>query len=145
MKKLQTVVFAIASAMLFASCQSNSGQTKGLSNDGTRKEIMTTIANDSIMSKEMIGTMMNSKNGMMMQQQLMGNQNTMTQLMKDNPAMRQNMLSAMMETAKSDTTMMSGMIQTMMENPQMMKMMQNRTGNKMMNGMNMGGMDNNNH
>ena len=32
-----------------------------------RKEIMNAIASDSMMSQEMIGVMMNSKNGMMMQ------------------------------------------------------------------------------
>ncbi|MEO7490795.1 MAG: hypothetical protein ABIU77_27005 [Ferruginibacter sp.] len=40
-----------------------------LSNSETRKEIMNTIANDSMMSQEMIGTMMNSQNGIMMMQE----------------------------------------------------------------------------
>jgi len=53
--------------------------------------------------------------------------------------MIQNMISAMMETAKSDTGMMSGMIKTMMGSQQMMRMMQHMTGNKMMN--NIGGMN----
>lgn len=37
------------------------------------------------------------------------------------------MMSAMMETAKGDTSMMSGMIRTMMGNQQMMGMMHNMT------------------
>jgi len=34
----------------------------------------------------------------------------MMNILKDNPRMTQNMMSAMMETAKGDTSMMSGMI-----------------------------------
>ncbi|UZR99968.1 hypothetical protein [Chondrinema litorale] len=132
MKTLQTVILTIALAAIFVSCQSISGQTQGLSNERTRKVIMDTIASDSIMSREMIGTMMNSNNGMMTQQLMMGNQNSMMKMLKDNPAMMQRMMSAMMETAKSDSTMMSGMIKTMSENTQMMQMLQNMTGNNSM-------------
>ena len=146
MKTLQKLTLAIVLVMLFASCQSTSTQKQDLSNKETRKEIMATIANDSIMSNEMITAMMDGKNGMMMRKrQMMGmeNRSSMMNMLKDNPGMMQNMMSAMMETCKGDTIMMSGMIRTMMENPQMMQMMQNRTGNKMMNGMNhMGGKGN---
>src|SRR5665213_127530 len=141
MKTIQTLTLAVALLTLFASCQSTSGQTQDLSNKETRMKIMNTIANDSLMSQEMIGTMMNSKNGGMMMQknQMMdfGNSSSMMNMLKNNPGMMQNMMSAMMETAKGDTSMMSGMIRTMMGNQQMMDMMQNRTGNKMMNNMNM--------
>jgi len=65
MKTLQTLILAIALLTLFASCQSTSAQMQGLSNKETRKEIMNAIANDSIISQEMIGVMMNGKNGMM--------------------------------------------------------------------------------
>lgn len=142
MKILQTLALAISLLALFESCQSTSAQTKDLSNQETRKEIMNAIANDSSMCQEMVGTMMNSKNGMMMQghQMMMGNQSSMMNMLKDNPGMMQNMMSAMMETAKGDTSMMSGMINSMMGNKQMMDMMQNRTGTKMMN--NMRGMGN---
>ena len=119
MKTLQTSVLAITLLILYASCQSTSGQTQYLSNNETRKEIMNTIANDSMMSQEMIGTMMNSKNGIMMMQEhqmMMGNHSSMMNMLKDNPRMMQNMMSAMMETAKGDTSMMSGMIRTMMGN-----------------------------
>lgn len=135
MKTLQTVVLAIALVTAFSSCQPSSSRTQILSDKGTRAAMMDTIANDSTMSRQMIETMMNGKNGMMMQQHMMGNQNLMMKMLKDNPAMMQSMMSAMMETAKGDTSRMSGMIKTMMGNPQMMQMMQNRTGSSNMNGM----------
>lgn len=144
MKTLQKLALTIVLVTLFIACQPTSTQKPDLSNKETRNEIMATIANDSTMSQEMITAMMNGKNGMMMQnRQMMGmeNRTSMMNMMKDNPGMMQNMMSAMMETAKGDTIMMSGMLKTMMENPQMMQMMQNRTGNRMMNGM-MGGKGN---
>ena len=144
MKKLQTALLAIALLTIYASCQSASGQLKDLSNMNTRNEIMNQIANDSMMSREMIGAMMDNKNGMMMMQEhemtTMGNQSSMMNMLKNNPGMMQSMLSSMMERAKGDTTMMSGMIKTMMGNQQMMEMMQSRMGNGGMNGMkHMGG------
>ena len=69
MKTLQIVAVAIGFLTLFASCQSTSAQMKDLSNKETRNEIMNAIANDSIMSQEMIRAMMNSKNGMTMMQE----------------------------------------------------------------------------
>lgn len=140
MKISRSLILAIALLMLFASCQYSSDQIKDLSNREKRNEIMHAIANDSIMSQEMISTMMNSKNGMMMQDHLMkmGNYGSMMNSLKGNPGMMQNMMAAMMETAKGDTIMMSAMIKTMMGNQQMMEMMQNMTGGKMMN--KMGGM-----
>ncbi len=145
MKLLQTLAVAIGLVILFASCQSTSGQTQGLSNKETRKEIMNTIANDSMMSHEMMGAMLNGKNGMMMREHqmvIMGNHNDMANMLKDNTGMMQNMMSAMMETAKGDTSMMSGMIKTMMGNQQMLNMMQKMTGNNRMNWMHtMGGMN----
>lgn len=149
MKTLQTMTLAIVLITLFASCQSTSAQMQDLSNKETRMKIMNAIANDSTMSQEMIGAMMNNKNGRMMMQEHqmknMQNHSSMMNMLKNNPGMMQSMMSAMMETAKGDTSMMSGMIRTMMGNRQMMDMMQNRTGNKMMNNMNMGEMNNNHH
>jgi hypothetical protein len=88
------------------------------------------------MSKEMIGAMMNTRVGMMMQERrIMGNHSTMMKILKENPGMMQNMMSAMMETAKGDTGRMSEMIKTMMGNQQMFKMTQHMTGNNRMNGM----------
>lgn len=133
MKTLKIILLAIASGTLFASCEVGSGQTKGLSNAQTRNEIMEAIASDSVMSNEMIHTMMSNKNGMMIMQNhqrlKMENHNSMMNMVKTNPGMTQNMMSALMETAKSDTSKMSEMIKIMMDNPQMMKMMQNRMGN----------------
>ncbi len=68
MKTLQTTLLVIALLSLFASCQPASDQLNDLSNMDTRNKIMSKIANDSMMSKEMIGAMMNSSNGMMMMQ-----------------------------------------------------------------------------
>ncbi len=75
---------------------------------------MNAIANDRTMSQEMIGVTMNSKNGMMMMQEHQtrstGNHSSMMNVLKNNPGMMQNMMSAMMETAKGDASMMPGMI-----------------------------------
>jgi len=131
MKIIQTVALAIALVTLFAACQSTAGQTQGLSNNETRKAIMDSIANDSLLSKEMLGTMMYSQNDMMRK----GNQNTMMKVLKNNPGMMQIMMLTMMETAKGDTSLMQGMIKTMMANQPMMNMMQNMTGNNRMNDM----------
>ena len=139
MKTLQTMALAITLFALFASCQSTSGQVKDLSNAQTRSEIINTIANDSMMSIEMIGAMMKSKNGTMMMQNhqmmTMRNQSEMMNMLKNNPRMMRGMFSAMMETARGDSSMMSGMVDMMKSNPQMMQMMQNKSGNNMMNGM----------
>lgn len=145
MKSIISGIFAIAFITFFASCQSASSQIAALSNNESRKEIIDSIANDSLMSKEMMGAMMNSKTGMMVMQQhammMMESQNSMMEMSKNNPGMMNNMMSAMMETAKGDSSMMSGMIKTMMGNPQMMEMMQKMTGNKGKMGMDhMGGM-----
>ncbi len=147
MKILQNLALAIVLLTLFVSCQPASSQTKGLSNKDTRNKIMGEIANDSMMSREMIGAMMNCDNGKMMMQenQMMnlGNHSSMMNLLQNNPGMMQNMLSSMMERANGDTTMMSGMLKTMMENKQMMEMMQSRMGNGGRNSMkHMGGMSN---
>ena len=146
MKTIQTMSLAITLFVLLASCQSTSGQIKDLSNKETRSKIMGEIANDSTMSKEMLGAMMNSPNGMMMlqhNQMMMGNQNSMMNMMKNNPAMMQSMFSSIMNTAQGDTSMMHRMIQMMKGNPQMMQMMQNMMGNRKTNGMHhMGKMNN---
>lgn len=139
MKTLKKMALAITLLTVFASCQPTSAQVKGLSNAQTRSEIMNTIANDSMMSNEMIGTMMKSKNGTMMMQNrqmmMMQNHGSMMNMLKANPGMMQGMFSAMMESARGDSSMMSQMVEMMKANPQMMQMMQNKSGNGMMNGM----------
>ena len=133
MKTLQKITLAIALLALFASCQS---AKQVLSKSDSRTEIITAIANDPDMSKEMMKAIMNSKNGKMMIQgndkmkMMMENHGMMMKMMKDNPGMMQNMMTNMMEAAKGDTVMMSSKCKSMMGNQQMMDMMQKMKGKK---------------
>ena len=144
MKRLQKIALPVALIMLFASCQSGTDANQTLSKTETRMEMMNKIADDSTMAKEMMGAMMNSQNGKMMMQQhqtmMMGDNSSMMNMMKDNPAMMHSMMMNMMEACKNDTAMMSGMCKKMMANPQMMDMMQKMKGEKM--DMKTGEMDN---
>ena len=124
MKTLQKITLAIALITLSASCQS---PKQILSKSDSRNEIMVIIANDPEMSKEMMMTLMNSKNGKVM----MENHGMMMKMMKDNPGMMKNMMSNMMEAAKGDTSMMSSMCKSMMGNQQMMDMMHMMMGKDM--------------
>jgi hypothetical protein len=127
MKTLQKITLAIALITLFTSCQSTK---QILSKSDLRTEIITAIANDPDMSKEMMEAIMDSKNGKMMMQgndkmkMMMENHGMMMKMMKDNPGMMQSMMSNMMEASKTDTSMMSSMCKSMMGNQQMMDMMQ---------------------
>ena len=107
---------------LFASCQPSTDVKQILSNSDTRKAIIDTISNDSIMSREMMVALMNGRNGKML---MMENHEAMMKMMKDDPGMMQSIMSGMMETCKSDSTMMCSMCKTMMGNKQMMDMMDN--------------------
>ena len=135
MKIFQKLTVLITLITLFASCQSGSDSKEILSKPDTRKEMMTQIANDSSMSKEMMSAMMSSNNGMAMMQNhqmmMMQNHESMMKMMKDNPDMMQGMMNGMMEMCKNDSTMMAGMCKTMMANPQMMDMMQKMKGGNM--------------
>ena len=124
MKTFQKLSLLIALITFFASCQSGTDVNQTLLKTETRLEMMNKIAADSTMSKEMVGAMMNSKNGKMMMMPMMENHEAMMNMMKDNPGMMDNMMMNMMEACKTDTTMMAGMCKKMMENPQMMDMMQ---------------------
>lgn len=134
MKTLQKITLAIALIMLSASCQS---PKQILSKTNSRNEIMSIIANDPEMSKEMMMTLMNSKNGKMMMQEnekmkmMMENHGMMMKMMKDNPGMMKHMMSNMMEAAKGDTSMISSMCKSMMGNQQMMDMMHKMMGKDM--------------
>jgi len=149
MKTLQKFILAtvLTTLSLFVSGQSKTDLKQILSNSDTRKGIMDIIANDSIMSKEMMGTMMNNKNCKMMMQgdekmtmMTMENHGTMMKMMKDNPGMMESMMSRMMEACKSDTIMMSSMRRAMMDDQQMKDMEQKKMGGnidkKNMDGMN---------
>jgi hypothetical protein len=132
MQTLQKKTLLIALVMLFASCQSSTDTKQILSKSETRKDMMDKIANDSSMSKEMMGAMMTSNTGMAMmqdhQKMMMENHETMMKMMKDNPGMMEGMMTNMMEACKNDTAMMSGMCKAMMGNKQMMDMMQKMKG-----------------
>jgi hypothetical protein len=154
MKTLQKFAFTIVLITFLVSCQSGTDVKQILSNQDTRKAVIDSIANDSSMSKEMMGAMMNSNNGKMMMQgnekmsmMMMENHTTMMKMMKDNPGMMQGMMADMMETCKGDSAMMSGMCKTMMGDPKMMDMMQKMKGkNTDMNKMKgMDKMDNKSH
>ena len=103
MKNLKKFLLSIVliAVTLFASGQPKTDVKQILSKPETRKLIMDAIANDSIMSKEMMTTMMNSKNHKMM---MMGNHGSM---MKDNHNMKHGMMSNSMKACKGDTAMMS--------------------------------------
>lgn len=121
MKKLQKVLLIIASVGFLASCQSKTDVSKILSKTETRQVIMDTIANNSDMSAEMVKAFMSSEKGKVT---MMGNHKIIMEMVKGGPAMMKSMMSDMIETAKSDTTMMSGMCQSILENKQMMDMIE---------------------
>ena len=154
MKTLLKTTLLMVTVTFFASCQSGSDVKQILSNQDTRKAVIDSIANDSSMSKEMLGSMMNSNNSKMMMQgnekmnmMMMENHASMMRMMQKNPAMMQSMMTDMMETCKGDSSMMSGMCKTMMGDPKMMDMMQKMKGkNTDMNKMKgMDKMDNKSH
>lgn len=123
MKLLQTALLTVMITVLFTSCQQGNDAKQILAKDETRKEIMSTIANDSSMHKEMMTAMMSGDHGKMM-----GSHASMMKMMKDNPDMMQGMMSGMMEKCKSDSNLCKRMCKNMMENPQMMNMMQKMKG-----------------
>jgi len=138
MKTLQKFTIAIALITLVLSCQSKTQVSQVLSKSETRKEIMDSIANNSLMSGEMMEVMMSNKNGdtMMpgngkMSMLMMKNHDAMMKMMKENPEMMKKMMSEMMETCMNDTSMMNSMCQSMMGNQQMMDMMHKMKGKKM--------------
>ncbi|HZK94316.1 MAG TPA: hypothetical protein VFC67_08925 [Prolixibacteraceae bacterium] len=133
MKTLQKITLFIAIVALFASCQPNNDVNKILANQETKTAIMNNIANDSILSVEMMETMMNSENSTMM----MLNQRSMMKMMQNNPSMMQSMMNGMFETCYRDTAMMNSMYSSIMNNPRMMDMLhKNGSGNMSTKGMN---------
>jgi hypothetical protein len=128
MKTLLKITLFIAFVAVFASCQSSTDVKQILSNQDTKSAIMDSIANDSNLSKEMLGLMLNSRNSNLIMGEI---HETMMKKMKDNPHMMQSMMTGMMETCKGDSAMMSSMCMSMMENPGMMDMMHKMMGGKM--------------
>lgn len=135
------MVIVLISPALYVSGQTDTDINQILSKSDSRKIIMTTIANDSTMSKEMKEAMMNSGNGKMMMHGNMSMMKTgenhersesmMSEMMekcKTDTLMRKSMMSNMMKACKSDTSMMSSMCKTMMEDKQMKDMMHKNSG-----------------
>lgn len=128
MKTLLKITLFIAFVAVFASCQSSTDVKQILSNQDTKSAIMDSIANDSNLSKEMLGLMLNGRNSDVIMGQI---HETMMEKMKDNPDMMHGMMTGMMETCKGDSAMVSSMCMSMMENPEMMEMMHKKMGSKM--------------
>lgn len=123
MKTLQQISLLFALVTLLESCQTGTDVNKILSNQDRKIKIMNTVANDSMLSTEMIAAMMNNENGNRM---MMQNQQAMLKSMQNNSAM----MESMMETFKNDTPMMSSMSSIMLKNPQMKDLIyKNRNGN----------------
>lgn len=147
MKTIQKAALVIILITLISSCRSNTDTKQILSSKETRKGIIDTIAGNSEMMKEMTEAMMNSKNSKTMMQgndkmtmMMMENRIEMRKVMKDKPFILQNMMADIMETVKSDSSVMLGMCKTIIGNPQMKDMIQkliqeNKDINKM-NGIN---------
>lgn len=114
MKNLQkfTLVLVLFTVTLFAFGQSKDDVLLVLDKAETRQMVMDTIAGDSIMAREMMATMMHGRNHKMM---MMESHGQMMQMMKDNPGMRHNMMSGMMDACKGDSVLMSSMWEAMME------------------------------
>ena len=125
MRTPQKYLWLIALIALFASCQS---PKQVLSKSDSRTKIITNIASDHEMSKEMMDAIMQGDHGKMLMHErmktMMADKSMMMKMMKDDPEMTNRMMSGMMETVKADTSMMAGMCKSMMDNPEMMEMMQ---------------------
>ncbi|MRR21583.1 hypothetical protein EG830_01210 [bacterium] len=114
MKNLQkfTLVIVLFTVTLFSFGQSRDDVLSVLGKAETRQMVMDTIAGDSIMAREMMAAMMHGTNHKMM---MMESHGQMMHMMKDNPGMRHNMMSGMMEACKGDSVLMESMWATMME------------------------------
>lgn len=142
MKISQKIALVALSIPLLVCCDFNANTSPELSDQATRQEIMASIANDKNMSEEMISIMMDHNDDRSIHQHIMGNRNELLKMMKENPIMRQHMLSVMMETVNNDSVLSNEMIEGMSKNPQMLLMMQHKSGNQMMDGTgSMGNMD----
>lgn len=128
MKTLLKITMFIALITLFASCQSGSDVKRIFSNPDTKSAVMDSIANDSDLSKEMLGLMLNGKNSDVMMGEI---HETMMKKMKENPDMMHGMMTGMMETCKGDSAMMSSMCMSMMGNNEMMDMMHEKMSQEM--------------
>lgn len=120
MKTLKNLTLSIFLLTLFFSCQNKPEIGPLLSNEETRKEIISAIAEDSVLSKDMMTALMNGKHGSMM---MMHHNESMMKMMNEHPEMMKDMMSGMMEACKKDTSIMSSMCKMMMNDKEMMKKM----------------------
>ena len=125
---MKITLVQIAFLALLTSCQSAKTSNQLLKDETSRKEIITLISNDASMNKQMMAEMMNGENGIEM---MMENQKSMMKMMKDKPDMMKGMMDDMIETCKTDTTMMKTMCKSMMDDPKMMDMMEKMKHDKM--------------
>ena len=137
-------LIAIISAMLFLTVNSygqNKTITRLLDNKETRQELFNTIQNDHELMMDFIQsmkgnqhtmTMMKNNNMMMgnegqgMNKYQMMNQSQMMNLMHNNPAMMEMMMSNMVNVSATDSTMTRKFINMMSQHPQMRGLMMNQ-------------------
>lgn len=129
MKIVKNMALAILAVAALAACQTKIDIRQTLSKADTRKEIMDSIANDSIMSREMMEILLNSKYSNLMQ---MENHAAMMRMMKQNHKIARDMMSDIMKTAEGDTSMMNDMCNSMMGNQPMKAMMAKKMDQKHM-------------
>ena len=110
MKILPTIIVAIISTTLFASCQINKDANKILSKSETRKEIMLTIANNVNMSNEMKDVMLNKENAHF------ANHDLMEKMVAAYPGKVQMVKPHLIEKYKGDTGINTTIQLTMMVN-----------------------------
>jgi len=102
-KTLQKYLWLIALITLFASCQT---PKQVLSKSDSRMEIMTNIASDHDMSKEMMDAIMQGDHGKMLMQErmkaMMEDKTMMTKMMKENPEMWNKVMKMKTATTKNN-------------------------------------------
>jgi len=128
MKTLLKITLFIAFVAVFVSCQSGSDVKQILSNQDTKSAVMDSIANDSDLSMEMLGLMLDGKNSDII---ILEVHETMMKMMKDNPHMMQSMMTGMMDACKGDSAMTFMMCSSMLENQEIMATMHKMMGEKM--------------
>jgi len=119
MKTLKNLTLSFFLLTLFFSCQNKPDISNLLSNTDTKNEIISSIAQDSVLTKEMMTALMNGKHAMM----IIHHSESMMKMMNEHPEMMKGMMTGMMEACKKDTSMMSSMCKMMMTDNDMMKKM----------------------
>lgn len=137
MNLIQKVALSLVLIASFSSCKFKSDSEAVLSNPESRKEIMETIVNSNVMMEEMTDAILNNNSAKMVMQKnekvivmMLENRDTIMKVLKNNPVRMQNMMADMMESSKSDSSMMSDMCKKMMANQPMMDMMGKMKGEK---------------